>query len=107
MQYGRQHISKGNKWVLYDRNTGVMKYGEQMDEGHWYLFDPVSGAMQYGRKLLTKGNKWVLYHRVNGTMLYGEQFDEQNWYLFDSYTGAMKYGQQGNNYYNTRTGVKE
>ncbi|MCD2159616.1 1,4-beta-N-acetylmuramidase, partial [Fructobacillus sp. M1-13] len=96
-QVGLQYLEDSKKWVLYDRKTGEMLYGQQEDEGHWYYFDTWSGAMVYGRKQVSDGNggtKWVLYDRENGQMLYGQQKDEGHWYYFDNWNGAMRYGLQ-------------
>ncbi|CAK1255146.1 unnamed protein product [Fructobacillus tropaeoli] len=88
-----------------------MQYGQQYDQGHWYLFDSQSGAMQYGRQYIADQNKWVLYDRNDGTMQYGQQYDQGHWYLFDSQSGAMQYGwqqlPQGRVYYDQHDGTIE
>ena len=64
-----------------------MRYGEQNIGGHWYLFDPITGAMKTGFQQV--GNKQV-YYGADGIMRYGEQNIGGQRYLFDMVTGAMK-----------------
>ena len=67
-----------------------MLYGQQYDQGHWYLFDKVTGAMQYSWQNLSAygQNKIVYYNSVDGTMQYGTQWIGDSAYYFDRVTGA-------------------
>lgn len=39
--------ANGGKWVRYDQKTGKMVKGLQKQNGLWYYFDPVTGAMAH------------------------------------------------------------
>ncbi|KRL87164.1 hypothetical protein FC32_GL001782 [Ligilactobacillus apodemi DSM 16634 = JCM 16172] len=68
-----------------------MLYGQQKIDGHWYYFDPVTGAMQTGFVYIADQNKTV-YYGSNGQMLYGQQKIDGHWYYFDTFNGAMQTG---------------
>ncbi|WP_010690263.1 GH25 family lysozyme [Ligilactobacillus animalis] len=62
-------------------------------DGHWYLFDQVTGAMQYGFQSLSPyGQDKTVYYANNGQMQYGQQKIDGYWYNFDVVDGAMKTG---------------
>lgn len=70
-----------------------MVYGQQLINGHWYLFDKTTGAMQRGFQDLTNYNdEKTVYYNKDGWMLYGQQNIADHWYNFDKFNGAMKRG---------------
>ena len=66
-----------------------MVYGERKINGHWYLFDSVTGARKTGFQHINQGNKTVFYN-ASGQMLYGYQKINGKIYYFDTITGALK-----------------
>ena len=48
--------SDGGKWVRYDENGHMIK-GENCQNGNWYYFEPVTGAMIHGPWTLPDGRK--------------------------------------------------
>ncbi|MBZ4025963.1 glucosaminidase domain-containing protein, partial [Ligilactobacillus salivarius] len=91
-QTGFQYLSSGNK-IAYYNQWGQMLYGQQQINGHWYYFDPLSGAMQTGLKYISDQKKNV-YYNTQGQMVYGQQLINGHWYLFSKYNGAMLTGFQ-------------
>ena len=70
-----------------------MQYGQQQLNGHWYLFDKISGAMQTGfQNLSAYGENKTVYYASNGQMQYGQQQLNGYWYLFDKVNGSMQTG---------------
>lgn len=90
------------KWVRFDDNY-VMVKGENLYDGGWYYFNPVTSEMVKHFAYITPKNstqgKWVFYDEITGRMLYGEQYKTSNktdstyhWYYLNDYTGAVTYG---------------
>ena len=59
-----------------------MKHGQAYINGHWYLFDNVTGAMKTGWQYIKDQNKTV-YYNSRGQMLYGTQLIDGKRYYFD------------------------
>ena len=91
MLTGFQYIPQLNKTCYYSKSTGAMLYGEQYIDGHWYLFDNVTGAMKTGFQYISNLNKTV-YYNEQGQMLYGLQIIGNDTYYFNTYTGARSSG---------------
>ena len=66
-----------------------MVYGQQNINGHWYLFDKVTGAMQTGFQYIPEQNKLVYYNN-DGQMLYGRQTINGRTYTLNNVTGAVE-----------------
>ena len=66
--------SDGGKWVRYDENGHMIK-GENCQNGNWYYFEPVTGAMIHGPWTLPDGRK-VYYDLTTGIMQYGYRIVE-------------------------------
>ena len=66
--------SNGGKWVRYDANGHMVK-GEDCQNGKWYYFEPVTGAMIKGPWTLPDGRK-VYYDLTTGIMQYGYRIVE-------------------------------
>ena len=79
------------KWVRLGANGEMIK-GEAFENGCWYYFDPVTGAMAHGFAYLPHADKWVYYDYVTGCMEHGLCYIDDAWYLLDQYTGAVTYG---------------
>ena len=96
LHQGFKYLPQHSKWVYYDGASGRMRFGEQLIDGSWYLFDGVTGAMQTGwRHLPSNGGKWVYYDPKDGKMATGEKYATEGikgWYYFDKVTGAMQTG---------------
>ncbi|MFT9269906.1 MAG: immunoglobulin-like domain-containing protein, partial [Liquorilactobacillus nagelii] len=75
--------------TVYYNNQGQMLYGQQQINGHWYLFDNVTGAMKTGLQYIADQHKTVYYNN-QGQMLYGTQKINNEVYTFDKITGALK-----------------
>ena len=91
MQTGLQNLSAyGENKTVYYASNGQMQYGQQRLNGHWYLFDKISGAMQTGfQNLSAYGENKTVYYASNGQMQYGARKINNNLYFFDTTTGAM------------------
>ena len=82
--------SDGGKWVRYDENGHMIK-GENCQNGNWYYFEPVTGAMIHGPWTLPDGRK-VYYDLTTGIMQYGNVSINGSLYYFDPVYGTMKSG---------------
>ena len=82
--------SDGGKWVRYDQNGHMIK-GENCQNGNWYYFEPVTGAMIHGPWTLPDGRK-VYYDLTTGIMQYGNVSINGSLYYFDPVYGTMKSG---------------
>ena len=82
--------SDGGKWVRYDENGHMIK-GENCQNGNWYYFEPVTGAMIHGPWSLPDGRK-VYYDLTTGIMQYGNVSINGSLYYFDPVYGTMKSG---------------
>ena len=82
--------SDGGKWVRYDENGHMVK-GENCQNGNWYYFEPVTGAMIHGPWTLPDGRK-VYYDLTTGIMQYGNVSINGSLYYFDPVYGTMKSG---------------
>ena len=82
--------SNGGKWVRYDANGHMVK-GEDCQNGKWYYFEPVTGAMIKGPWTLPDGRK-VYYDLTTGIMQYGNVSINGSLYYFDPVYGTMKSG---------------
>ena len=78
------------KWVRYDANGHMVK-GEDCQNGKWYYFEPVTGAMIKGPWTLPDGRK-VYYDLTTGIMQYGNVSINGSLYYFDPVYGTMKSG---------------
>ena len=78
------------KWVRYDENGHMIK-GENCQNGNWYYFEPVTGAMIHGPWTLPDGRK-VYYDLTTGIMQYGNVSINGSLYYFDPVYGTMKSG---------------
>ena len=94
---GKKAVSKdvyqesyGGKWVRYDENGHMIK-GENCQNGNWYYFEPVTGAMIHGPWTLPDGRK-VYYDLTTGIMQYGNVSINGSLYYFDPVYGTMKSG---------------
>ena len=94
VQTGFQNLSAyGENKTVYYASNGQMQYGQQQLNGHWYLFDKISGAMQTGfQNLSAYGENKTVYYASNGQMQYGQQQLNGHWYLFDKVNGSMQTG---------------
>jgi arabinogalactan endo-1,4-beta-galactosidase len=86
MKTGLQTIPEQHKAVYYN-NQGQMQYGQQNINGHWYLFDKVTGAMKTGFQTIPEQHKTVYYNN-QGQMVYGTQKINGKTYHFNPVTGA-------------------
>ena len=77
--------SNGGKWVRYDANGHMVK-GEDCQNGKWYYFEPVTGAMIKGPWTLPDGRK-VYYDPKTGIMQYGSVAVNNQLYYFDPVYG--------------------
>lgn len=66
MFHGDIHLRAGNKWVRYDRQTGVMVKGLQRQDDAWYYFDPGTGAMAHGKTWVPEWNDWHEFDKITG-----------------------------------------
>ena len=82
--------SDGGKGVRYDENGHMIK-GENCQNGNWYYFEPVTGAMIHGPWTLPDGRK-VYYDLTTGIMQYGNVSINGSLYYFDPVYGTMKSG---------------
>ena len=82
--------SDGGKWVRYDENGHMIK-GENCQNGNWYYFEPITGAMIHGPWTLPDGRK-VYYDLTTGIMQYGNVSINGSLYYFDPVYGTMKSG---------------
>ena len=89
--------SNGGKWVRYDANGHMVK-GEDCQNGKWYYFEPVTGAMIKGPWTLPDGRK-VYYDSKTGIMQYGSVAVNNQLYYFDPVYGKMTSGTPGNFWY--------
>ena len=89
--------SNGGKWVRYDANGHMVK-GEDCQNGKWYYFEPVTGAMIKGPWTLPDGRK-VYYDPKTGIMQYGSVAVNNQLYYFDPVYGKMTSGTPGNFWY--------
>ena len=89
--------SNGGKWVRYDANGHMVK-GEDCQNGKWYYFEPVTGAMIKGPWTLPDGRK-VYYDPKTGVMQYGSVAVNNQLYYFDPVYGKMTSGTPGNFWY--------
>ena len=89
--------SDGGKWVRYDENGHMIK-GENCQNGNWYYFEPVTGAMIHGPWTLPDGRK-VYYDPKTGIMQYGSVAVNNQLYYFDPVYGKMTSGTPGNFWY--------
>ena len=89
--------SNGSKWVRYDANGHMVK-GEDCQNGKWYYFEPVTGAMIKGPWTLPDGRK-VYYDPKTGVMQYGSVAVNNQLYYFDPVYGKMTSGTPGNFWY--------
>ena len=104
VQQGAKAVSKdvyqessGGKWVRYDANGHMVK-GEDCQNGKWYYFEPVTGAMIKGPWTLPDGRK-VYYDPKTGIMQYGSVAVNNQLYYFDPVYGKMTSGTPGNFWY--------
>ena len=102
---GFQEITDQNKTVYYNPENYQMVYGQQNIDGHWYLFDNVTGALKTGIQYINDQKKLVYYdnkgqmqygsinvngkkydtNRVTGAFLgNGQKNIDGKWYLFDN-----------------------
>nr|WP_252831061.1 hypothetical protein [Bifidobacterium catenulatum] len=58
--------ANGGKWVRYDQKTGKMVKGLQKQNGLWYYFDPVTGAMAHGNTWVPQWQAWHYFDSVTG-----------------------------------------
>ncbi len=82
--------SNGGKWVRYDQNGHMIK-GEHQQNGAWYRFDLITGAMVKGWYTETdsKGNETLYYYdEVTGKKVYGLVKIDGKECAFDEKTGA-------------------
>ncbi len=82
-----------SKTVLYG-NDGAMKYGQQLYNGSWYLFERGYGRMLTGLQNLKDygENKSVYYDPLTGAMQYGVVSVDGKKLTFAANTGALKLG---------------
>ena len=81
--------SDGGKWMRYDEN-GRKITGEHCQEGKYYYFEPITGAMMKGPVVLPDGRK-VFYDTGTGQMVKGDyevngvvcHFDEVDGHLWE------------------------
>jgi hypothetical protein len=83
--------------VRYDANGHMVK-GEDCQNGKWYYFEPVTGAMIKGPWTLPDGRK-VYYDPKTGIMQYGSVAVNNQLYYFDPVYGKMTSGTPGNFWY--------
>ena len=86
--------SDGGKWVRYDANGHMIK-GENCQNGNWYYFEPVTGAMIHGPWTLPDGRK-VYYDLTTGIMQYGNVQINNTLYYFDPVYGTLQSGPLNN-----------
>ena len=79
--------TNGGKWVRYDANGRMVK-GENFQNGSWYYFEPVTGAMVKGPWTLPDG-RHVYYDPQYGTMCYGQVWINGLSYTFDWLDGDL------------------
>lgn len=82
--------SNGGKWVRYDKNGHMIK-GESAQNGAWYRFDLVTGAMVKGWYTQTEANgnqKTYYYDTTNGKMVKGTVTIDGKPCAFDTKTGV-------------------
>ena len=72
--------------------------GENCQNGNWYYFEPVTGAMVKGPWTLPDGRK-VFYDPKTGVMQYGSVAVNNQLYYFDPVYGKMTSGTPGNFWY--------
>ncbi|MFT8606602.1 MAG: N-acetylmuramoyl-L-alanine amidase, partial [Liquorilactobacillus ghanensis] len=75
--------------TVYYNNQGQMQYGQQKLNGHWYLFDNVTGAMKTGFQSIANQHKTV-YYNSQGQMQYGTERINGRVYHFNRVTGARQ-----------------
>lgn len=63
---GDIYLNRGNKWVRYDRATGVMVKGLQRQDDAWYYFDPDTGAMAHGKTWVPEWDDWHEFDKTTG-----------------------------------------
>lgn len=93
---GRMAVSKdvyqesnGGKWVRYDSNGHMIK-GENEQNGDWYRFDDVTGAMIKGWYTTNASGQEITYYynEIDGKMVKGSAIINGKNCRFDVKTGA-------------------
>lgn len=90
--------SPENGWDItntYYYRSGEKLIGQNVIDGHWYLFDKTTGAKKIGfQNLVNYGKNKTVYYNGQGQMLYNQQYLNGHWYLFANVIGAQQIGRK-------------